>query len=72
MGFFGFVATAGWSVGPMVGSYLLDEFSENYRISWIFISLFAFLSGIIFFTIRLFLTRSKDNRLGGGIPNEEN
>ncbi len=68
MGFYGLVATTGWSVGPLVGSTILDHFYYDYKLSWFFISLFAFFAGGIFFTINLLLGK---NRRWGHVSNEE-
>ncbi len=46
MGVFGFFLTSGWSLGPVYGGLVLDQFAANPAVAWIIISSLAALSGI--------------------------
>lgn len=50
MGFFGIVSVTGWSIGPLLGTQILDFIKEPMT-SWGLISCFALLSGIGYYIL---------------------
>jgi len=48
MGFYGFAVTFGWSLGPLVGSSLLEWVDPNYLYMWGIIAVLSFISAIGF------------------------
>ncbi len=52
MGIYGLAVTAGWSLGPLVGSLLLDLFKPHFIYSWATISTLAVIAGIGFVRLR--------------------
>lgn len=55
MGIYGFAVTAGWSMGPLLGSVLLDLFKPNFIYSWGIIGFLALLTSIGFFRMTRFI-----------------
>lgn len=49
MGIYGFAVTAGWSLGPLLGSVLLDIFKPQFIYSWSIIGLLALATSLGFF-----------------------
>jgi MFS family permease len=45
MGAFGFFVTAGWSLGPLYGGFILERFADNHTLAWVLIALLAVVSG---------------------------
>ncbi len=52
MGIYGFVVASGWSLGPLFGGMLLDNFAGNPGVAWLLISTLAVLSGIGYLVFR--------------------
>jgi MFS family permease len=48
MGIYGFAVTAGWSLGPLVGTLLLDLFKPEFVFSWGTIAVLAVVAGMGF------------------------
>jgi len=48
MGVFGFFDTAGWSLGPTVGGFLLDVFADRPAVMWSAISSIAIVSALLY------------------------
>ena len=44
MGIHGFFLAAGWSIGPLYGGIILDQFPNNHMIAWLIISSLALVS----------------------------
>ncbi|MFQ5500104.1 MAG: MDR family MFS transporter [Candidatus Zixiibacteriota bacterium] len=44
MGVYGFFVASGWSLGPLYGGLVLEQFSRNYEIAWMLISSLALVS----------------------------
>ena len=45
-GIFGFFVTTGWSLGPLYGGMMLEEFGHNHLLAWTTIASLALLSGL--------------------------
>jgi MFS family permease len=52
MGIYGFAVTGGWSLGPLVGSILLEVFRPDFVYSWTAIAVLAVVAGAGFVRLR--------------------
>lgn len=56
MGIYGFAVTGGWSLGPLVGTLLLDLFKPDFIYSWGTIAVLAVIAGFGFIRLRRFMS----------------
>lgn len=60
MGFFGIISVTGWSIGPMIGTIILDNIQSS-LLAWLYISSFSLSAGIGYLTI--FYKFKKEKRI---------
>lgn len=60
MGIYGFAVTFGWSMGPLIGTTLLDWTEPNYIYMWAIIALMAVISSLGFKTMSKRIPRELD------------